>query len=101
MFFVADTLHRPAFDAEAVGRANSRERPDMADTVWITDAARDLPIVIAHELAHVLADSGAHSGEPDNLMREDSAPGNTRLSSAQCGAMVTAAAANGLLQVLR
>lgn len=101
VFFVADTSHRPAFDAEAIGRANSRERPEMADTVWITDAARDLTVVIAHELAHVLADSGAHSDEPDNLMREDTAPGNTRLNRAQCGALVATAAANGLLQVLQ
>ena len=61
IFFVADTLNRPAFDAEAVGRGNSRTRPEMADTVWIASGARDLPVVIAHELAHVLADSGAHS----------------------------------------
>jgi len=98
LFFVADTRHRPAFDAEAIGRANSRTRPEMADTVWITAGTRDLPIVIAHELVHVLADSGEHSDESGNLMREDTAPENARLTPDQCRALVTKAQANGLLQ---
>jgi len=98
LFFVADTRHRPAFDAEAIGRANSRTRPEMADTVWITAGTRDLPIVIAHELVHVLADSGEHSDEPGNLMREDTAPENARLTPDQCRALVTKAQANGLLE---
>lgn len=100
VFFVGETLHRPAFDAEAVGRGNSRTRPEMADTVWIASGARDLPQVIAHELAHVLADSGEHSAEPRNLMREDTGPDRTRLSEAQCRGIVATAAANGLLQKL-
>ena len=98
LFFVAGTRHRPAFDAEAIGRANSRTRPEMADTVWITAGTRDLPIVIAHELVHVLVDSGEHSDEPANLMREDTAPDNARLTTNQCRAIVTRAEANGLLQ---
>lgn len=101
LFFVADTLHRPAFDAEAVGRANSRSRPEMADTVWVTAGTRDLPIVIAHELAHVLADSGGHSEEPGNLMREQTTPANTRLTSGQCHAIVATAEANGLIRAAR
>lgn len=101
VFFVADTLHDPKFDAEAIGRANSRTRPEMADTVWITAAARDLPVVIAHELVHVLADSGAHSQAPDNLMRAETAPGNRLLSAEQCGAILAAAAQNDLLRAIR
>lgn len=98
LFFVADTLHRPAFDAEAIGRANSRTRPEMADTVWITAGTRDLPIVIAHELVHVLSDSGVHSDLPRNLMREDTGPENTGLTGEQCRAIASTAQANGLLQ---
>ena len=98
VFFLADTRHQPAFDAEAIGRGNSRNRPEMADTVWIVRGARDLEAVIAHELVHVLADSGEHSDEPGNLMREDSAPGATRLSPEQCERIVKTGAANGLLQ---
>lgn len=101
VFFVADTLNRPAFDAEAIGRGNSRTRPEMADTVWIASGARDLPVVIAHELAHVLADSGEHSNEAENLMREETTQDGTRLTSAQCNAIVATASANGLLRPLR
>jgi hypothetical protein len=42
-------------------------------------------VVLAHELAHVLMDSGEHSAEPGNLMLEETAPANVRLSEAQCG----------------
>ncbi len=98
VFFVADTLNRPAFDAEAVGRGNSRARPEMTDTVWITAGTRDLANVIAHELAHVLADSGAHSDLPGNLMREDTAREGTSLTPTQCNRITGTGAANGLLQ---
>jgi len=98
VFFVADTLNRPAFDAEAVGRGNSRARPEMTDTVWITAGTRDLANVIAHELAHVLADSGAHSDLPGNLMREDTTREGTSLTPDQCYRITGTGAANGLLQ---
>ncbi len=98
VFFVDDTLQRPAFDAEAIGRANAKARPEMADTVWITAGIRDLPIALAHELVHVLTDSGEHSNAPDNLMRADTAPGNTRLTPEQCGSILAIGQANGLLR---
>ena len=98
VFFVADTRNVPAFDAEAVGRGNSRSRPEMTDTVWITAGTRDLPIVLAHELAHVIADSGEHSQQPGNLMREETAPGSTALTASQCRRLTETGAANGLLQ---
>jgi hypothetical protein len=100
LFFVGDTRNQPAFDAEAVGRANSRTRPEMADTVWIVSGARDLPVVIAHELAHVLADSGNHSDESGNLMRAETSGDGTRLTPAQCEAIVATGSANGLLKPL-
>jgi hypothetical protein len=101
VFFVADTLQRPAFDAEAIGRGNSRSRPELADTIWITSGTRDLEIVMAHELAHVLADSGEHTTEPGNLMGEETSAERTRLNTAQCGRIVTKASANGLLEPVR
>ena len=97
VFFVDDTLQRPAFDAEAIGRGNAKARPEMADTVWITAATRDLPIALAHELVHVLTDSGDHSDAPANLMRDDTAPGNTQLTAEQCRNIVATGTANGLL----
>ena len=101
VLFVADTLQKPAFDAEAIGRSNGRTRPEMADTVWIVSGARDLPVVIAHELAHVLADSGVHSDEAQNLMRDETRLTSTRLTPAQCNAILITASANGLLQPLK
>lgn len=98
VFFVADTRNQPAFDAEAIGRGNSRSRPEMADTVWITAGTRDLAVVIAHELAHVLANSGEHSELPGNLMREETAPQSTVLTARQCRRLTENGAANGLLQ---
>ena len=100
VYFVADTLQRPAFDAEAIGRSNSKTRPELADTVWVTRATRDLGIALAHELAHVLMDSGDHVEEPGNLMRADTSPENMRLNAAQCAQLRDTAAGNGLLRII-
>jgi hypothetical protein len=97
VYFVDGTRQDPAFDAEAIGRGNSRSRPELRDTVWVVRGARDLGIVLAHELAHVLMDSGEHSDEPGNLMREETTPGNTHLSKAQCTRLREAGSANGLI----
>ena len=101
VFFVRDTHHEPAFDAEAFGRGNTATRPELAGTVWVTAPVRDLPVALAHELAHVLMDSGAHSVEPGNLMREATAPDATRLGAEQCRRIVTTATENGWLQRMR
>lgn len=101
IYFVVGTRQRPAFDAEAIGRANSRTRPELTNTVWVTYGIRDLPIAIAHELAHVLMDSGEHSDDPQNLMRADTAPDKTQLTDAQCARLRGTGIANGLLQPLR
>ena len=97
IFFVDDTRMEPAFEAEAIGRANAGTRPEMVDTVWITYGTRDLPVALAHELVHVLANSGDHSDLPGNLMREQTTPFNTKLAREQCSAIVSTAQANGLL----
>lgn len=101
IYFVEDTRQQPAFEAEAIGRANSGTRPELRDTVWVTRGARDLDIVVAHELAHVLMDSGEHSADSDNLMREQTAPQNTLLTQAQCARLRQTATANGLLRPVR
>jgi hypothetical protein len=98
LYFVADTRQRPAFDAEAIGRGNSSSRPELADSVWVTRAAGDLGVVLAHELAHVLMDSGAHADVEGNLMRDASAPANTRLTEEQCQRIRDVGTANGLLR---
>jgi hypothetical protein len=98
VFFVEDTRNDPAFDAEAVGRANAARRPELVNTVWVAHGARDLPFALAHELVHVLSDSGQHTDEPRNLMRSETAPENTQLNAAQCERMRSRGEANGLLQ---
>jgi hypothetical protein len=99
IFFVDDTLNDPPFDAEAIGRANASTRPELADTVWVALGARDLPQVLAHELVHLLSDSGVHSDAAENLMRAETSPRNTRLTRAQCERMRSHGTANGLLTV--
>ncbi len=101
IYFVADTLNRSAFDAEAIGRANSGNRPELADTIWVTAGTRDLHVALAHELVHVLMDSGAHSDESGNLMQSETTPENTRLTATQCVRMRAIAERNGLLMPLR
>ena len=97
IFFVEDTRNRPAFDAEAIGRSNAATRPELSDTIWIAYGSRDLAHVIAHELVHVLSDSGAHSEEPGNLMQEETSTSNRRLDEAQCAKLRATGEANGLL----
>src|SRR3954463_10293828 len=36
VFFVEDTKNDPAYEAEAIGRANSATRPELTDTIWVT-----------------------------------------------------------------
>ena len=97
LFFVDDTLNRPAYDAEAIGLENAATRRELANTVWLAYGARDLPLALAHELVHVLSDSGEHSDEPGNLMRAETSPQNTHLSDAQCERVRSRGEANGLL----
>ena len=97
IFFVDDTLNNPAFDAEAIGLSNSTTRRELANTVWVAFGARDLPLALAHELVHLLSDSGEHSDEPGNLMRTETSPQNTRLSDVQCRRLRTRGEANGTL----
>lgn len=98
VYFVRNTRRSPSFEAEAFGRGNTKTRPELTDTVWITHTARDPGIALAHELAHVLMDSGEHSEEPGNLMRDETSASNTRLTAAQCARLRDTATANGLLK---
>ena len=97
IFFVDDTLNRPAFDAEAIGLANAQSRPELANTIWVAYGARDLPYALAHELVHVLSDSGEHSTESSNLMRAETSARNTALTAAQCERVRARGTANRLL----
>lgn len=97
VFFVDDTLNDPPFDAEAIGRANASTRPELADKVWVAHGTRDLPQALAHELVHLLSDSGAHSDAAENLMRAETSPRDVQLTAAQCERLRLHGTANGLL----
>lgn len=101
MYFVNDTRHHPAFDAEAMGRGNTRSRPELADSVWMTRATRDVGVALTHELVHVLTDSGEHVALVDNLMRAETTPKNTRLTDAQCARLRDVGTENGLLRAVK
>ena len=101
VFFVEETLREPAFEAEAFGQANTRHAPWMRDTVWITRAAKDVGVVLAHELFHVLADLGRHETAPGNLMNERVGDANTRLHDWQCERLRKVATAFGLAVPVR
>lgn len=89
-------MRADVYDGEAFGRGNTRHRPWLSDSVWLTAAIDDAGIALAHELFHLLVDSGAHDPRPDNLMQARTAGDNTRLDAAQCEAAHEVALANGL-----
>ena len=97
VFFVKDTLQEISFDAEAIGRSNSRKRRQLADTVWMTAAVKDIDISLAHELYHAVADSGQHDPDPMNLMHERTNGTNTTLRVSQCLRMIRVGEALGNL----
>ncbi len=84
VYLVADTRRPVPFDAEAFAPANSAAHPLLADTVWITRGTPHPGLALAHELVHVLTNSGGHVSQPGNLMREQTALENTKLAPDQC-----------------
>ncbi len=98
--FVKDTRRPTGFDAETFARSNSRRNPALADTIWVTRRLPHPAIGLAHEIVHVLADSGEHSTAPGNLMQPVTAPEHTRLSPAQCERMRRVGTDHGLLEPL-
>ena len=97
LFFIKDTLQEIAFDAEAIGRSNSRKRRQLADTVWMTAAVEDIDIGLTHELYHAVADSGQHDTDPMNLMYERTNGRNTTLRASQCLRLIRVGEALGNL----
>ncbi len=98
VYFGRDTRMQTEFDAEAFGIANTGNRPWMTNSLWLTYGIQDTGIALAHELFHIIANSGAHSTLDNNLLRDQTAPGNTLLSEEQCARALEAGTHNGLLQ---
>ncbi len=97
IYFANDTDMHVKFDAEAFGIGNTGTRPWMRNTLWITAVTPDTGNAIAHELFHILVNSGQHSDEELNLMQSSTSPESTRLSPMQCQQAIKTATANDLL----
>jgi hypothetical protein len=98
VFFIERMGGEPTQTSDAVGRANSSGRPELADTVWLAYGEYDAVLTLAHELVHVLADSSEHVSESGNLMNGAYSPENFRLTQAQCAQLIARGEANGLLK---
>jgi hypothetical protein len=95
--FARDTRMQEAYLGEAFGAGNTRRRPWLSNSVWLMRDVDDAGIALAHELYHVLANSGAHvDGEP-NLMQAYTRPDSTALTAQQCRQAQIVGQANGLL----
>lgn len=85
--FASDTRMNQTFDAEAFGKGNTRSRPWLTDSVWLTEALQDRSIALAHELFHIFANSGRHSDIAGNLMLGRTTGNNRNLTENQCESM--------------
>ena len=85
IIFARDTRMEQPYDAEAFGQGNTRTRPWLSDTAWLTLALADKGIALAHELFHVLLNSGLHTTQPGNLMLARTTGKNRELMTEQCG----------------
>lgn len=97
VFYARDTRMLTPFDGEAFGRGNTRRRPWLQDSVWLTNGIEDAGIALAHELFHVLSNSGEHIQIANNLMQTRTTPGNVELDSRQCEAAIMNAKENVIL----
>jgi hypothetical protein len=84
-------------DAFSYGRSNTRS-DDLKDTVWVKSELTDIAgIALAHELVHILSNSGEHISEPGNLMNEDADTTTVKLKPDQCNNIVRLGIENSFL----
>ncbi len=95
--FARDTRMQDPFTGEAFGLANTRMRPWLENSVWLMLDVDDPGIALAHELFHVLANSGAHVEGEANLMQGNTRPDSTALTAEQCRELQIVGTENGLL----
>jgi hypothetical protein len=96
--FARDTLMQAAYLGEAFGLGNTRMRPWLANSVWLMLDVEDAGIALAHELYHVLANSGAHVEGVANLMQARTRPESLELTAQQCRLAQANGVDNRLLQ---
>ena len=96
--FARDTLMQAAYLGEAFGLGNTRMRPWLANSVWLMLDVEDAGIALAHELYHVIANSGAHVEGVANLMQPRTRPESLELTTQQCRLAQVNGVDNQLLQ---
>ena len=96
--YARNTRMNTQFEAEAFGQANTRQRPWLTNSVWLTWDLRDRGIALAHELMHVLSNTGKHSDSAGNLMLARTTGTNTSLTNSQCESARQYAAGAGLVR---
>jgi hypothetical protein len=96
--FARDTLMQAAYLGEAFGLGNTRMRPWLANSVWLMLDIEDAGIALAHELYHVIANSGAHVEGVANLMQPRTRPESLALTAEQCRLAQVNGIGNQLLQ---
>lgn len=97
VFYARNTRMLTQFDGEAFGRGNTRRRPWLQDSVWLMNGIEDTGIALAHELYHVLSNSGEHNQITNNLMQTRTTQGRTEINPLQCEAAIRIAKDNQLL----
>ena len=97
VFLARDTAMLEQYDANAYGQGNTRNRPWMTNSLWLTHGIIDTEIALAHELFHITSNSGEHSTLAGNLMQTRTHPDNTTLTKDQCANAVQTGLAIGVL----
>ena len=93
-----DTRMLAAFTGEAFGLGNTRRRPWLTNSVWLMLDVDDPGIALAHEVYHVLANSGVHVEGVANLMQARTRPDSTELTAEQCDLARETGTTNSLLK---
>jgi len=96
--FARDTRMQEAFTGEAFGLGNTGNRPWLANSVWLMPDIEDTGIALAHELFHVIANSGEHIEGSGNLMQSRTDTESLKLSPEQCERAQVTGVGNRLLK---
>ena len=99
-WFMRDSLQQPSFDAQAIGRSNTPRGSGLMNTLWMTSHLEHPAVALAHELYHILANTGAHVPETGNLMNLNTSPHGTMLWDWQCERLIKIGTAFELIKPL-
>jgi hypothetical protein len=82
--FARDTRMQEPFTGEAFGLGNTRRRPWLANSVWLMPDVEDEGLALAHELFHIISNSGEHVEGSGNLMQAQTDIKSQALTEDQC-----------------